>query len=180
VDKKLTDLTATDGVFIGSGLAVSLVSNTSSGAAVAEWIVKYPALREFDEEHAWFRPLMNTVGKRLLAKSKLGAAFRLYSGAGLSIMDMITDVSMSIRYLRTPGQEKYGRAVLLMVGLNLLFQFGYAWLQTRKGPKKAMAKEMLIVLSSLKPGVDAHRVASGYKQPAYATFTPEKELGEGR
>jgi hypothetical protein len=156
-----------------------LVSNTTSAAAVAEWIVKYPALREFDEEHAWFRPLMNTVGKRLLAKSKLGAAFRLYSGAGLSIMDMITDVLMTIQYLRTPGQEKYGRSLLIMVGLNVFLQLVYAWVQARKGPKKQMAKEMLIVLSSLKPGVDAHRVASGYEQPAYAKFTPEKELGEG-
>jgi hypothetical protein len=67
-----------------------------------------------------------------------------------------------------------------MVGLNVSFQLGYAWLQNRKGPKKEMAKEMLIVLSSLKPGVDAYRVANGYKQPAYATFSPEVELGEER
>jgi hypothetical protein len=34
-------------------------------------------LKEFEETHVWFRPMMNTVGKRLLAKSKFGAKLRL-------------------------------------------------------------------------------------------------------
>jgi hypothetical protein len=178
VDSKLADLTVADGVLIGSGLAASLVSNTTSDAAVAEWISKYPALENFDELHAWFRPLMNTVGKRLLAKSKLGAAFRLYSGAGLSFMDMITDMSMIYQYMTTPGQERSGHALLTMVGLNILFQLVFVWMQARKGPRKKMVWEMLIVLSSLKPGIDAYRVAHAKEQPAYAAFSPEMELSE--
>ena len=177
MDAKLADLTAADGKAIGSGLAASLVSNTTSDAAVAEWISKYPALQNFDELHAWFRPLMNTVGKRLLAKSKLGAAFRLYSGAGLSFMDMITDVTMTYEYMTTPGQAGYGKALIAMVGLCNLCTLAMVWLQNRKGPKKEMAKEMLIVLSSLKPGVEAYRVANGQKQAAYAVIPPEMELG---
>jgi len=34
-------------------------------------------LKEFEETHVWFRPMMNTVGKRLLAKSNFGAKLRL-------------------------------------------------------------------------------------------------------
>jgi hypothetical protein len=78
VDTKLADLTAADGTSIGSGLATCLVSNATSDAGVAEWISKYPALQEFEDLHAWFRPLMNTVGQRLLAKATFGARMRLY------------------------------------------------------------------------------------------------------
>ena len=38
---------------------------------------RHSALKEFQETHAWFRPMMDTVGKRLLSKSKFGANFRL-------------------------------------------------------------------------------------------------------
>ena len=38
---------------------------------------RHSALKEFQEMHAWFRPMMDTVGKRLLSKSKFGANFRL-------------------------------------------------------------------------------------------------------
>jgi hypothetical protein len=141
-------------------------------------LCRYRALREFDDEHAWFRSLMNTVGKRLLAKSKLGAAFRLYSGAGLSIVDMVTDVSMIIKFMKTPGEEGYGKALAAMVGTCLCFQLLGAWVNTRKGPKREMAKEMLIVLSGCKPGIDAYRVASGYEQQTYAVITPEMDLGK--
>jgi hypothetical protein len=67
-----------------------------------------------------------------------------------------------------------------MVGLCLLSQLVNAWLQTHRGPKKEMVKEVLIVLSALKPGVDAYRVARGYEQLAYAAVTPEMELGKSR
>jgi hypothetical protein len=121
---------------------------------------------------------MNTVGKRLLKKSKLGANFRLAIGAGLSIVDMVTDVSMIIKYTNTPGQEGYGTALAAMVGTCMFFHLLSVWVSNRKGPRREMAKELLIVLSTLKPGVDAYRVASGYEQPAYAVYAPEAELGE--
>jgi hypothetical protein len=176
VDTRLADLNAADGVSIGSGLAASLVSNRDANAAVAEWITKYPALQEFDEGHAWFRPLMDTVGKRLLAKSKLGARFRLYSGAGLSFMDMVTDMNMIVKYLGTPGKEGFGYALLTMVGLCMLLQLLLIWSQNRKGPKKEMAKEVLFALSALKAGVDAYRVASGNEWPAHKVNPPDVEL----
>jgi hypothetical protein len=121
---------------------------------------------------------MNTVGTRLLAKSKLGAKFRLYSGAGLSTFDMITDVSMIIEYLNTPGQEHYGHALIAMVSLCLLAQLFIVRGQTKKRPKLEFAKEAAIVLFAIKPGIDAYRVANGAAMKAGAMTTPETELGE--
>jgi hypothetical protein len=118
------------------------------------------------------------IAKELLKRSSMGAKMRLFIGAGLSITDMITDVSMIIKYMNTKGEEGYGKALAAMVGLCLFFQLLTTWVKTRKGPRKEMAKELLIVLSALKPGVDAYRVASGYEQPAYAVNNSEDDLGE--
>jgi hypothetical protein len=93
-------------------------------------------------------------------------------------MDMITDVTMINEYMNTPGQAGYGKALIAMVGLCNLCMLAMAWCQTRKGPKKEMAKEVLIVLSSLKPGIDAYRVANGQEQAAYAVLPPHTELGQ--
>ncbi|GMI30958.1 hypothetical protein TeGR_g5713, partial [Tetraparma gracilis] len=60
---KVADLTAADGTSLGAGLATCLATNTKSDEGVAEWIEKHSALKEFQETHAWFRPMMDTVGK---------------------------------------------------------------------------------------------------------------------
>ena len=63
-----------------------------------------------------------------------------------------------------------------MISLCLFIQLAVVWFQTRKGAKAVMAREILIVMSALKPGFDAYRVANGENQDAGAAFTPEVEL----
>jgi hypothetical protein len=123
---------------------------------------------------------MDALAQKLLKEMKFGAKFRLYVGAGLSFLDMVTDVAMINQYMNTEGEEGYGRALLAMVALCLFFQLVVVWLQAHNGPKKEMVKELLIVLSALKPGVDAYRVARGQEQAAYAMVNPETELGKSR
>ena len=94
------------------------------------------------------------------------------------MLDMITDVQVIVQYIGVPGQEGYGRSLIAMISVCLLFQLLIVWLQTRNGAKAAMAREMLIVLSALKPGADAYRVANGEEQDAGAAFTPDVELGK--
>ena len=94
------------------------------------------------------------------------------------MLDMITDVQVIVQYMGTPGQEGYGRSLIAMISVCLLLQMVIVWLQTRKGPKAVMAREMLIVMSALKPGADAYRVANGEEQDAGAALTPDMELGK--
>ena len=63
-----------------------------------------------------------------------------------------------------------------MVGLCLLLQLILVWFQNHKGPKRVMLKEMLIVLTGMKPGWDAMHVANGAEQRAYASMAPDLEL----
>ena len=88
---------------------------------------------------------------------------------------MITDVRIIVEYLSTPGKKWYAYQLMGMVGACLLLQFGVVWLQTRKVSKAKMAKEMLIVMSGLKPGFDAYRVAKGAEQSAGAVMDPATE-----
>ena len=101
---------------------------------------------------------------------------RRFVGAGLSIVDMVTDLQVIIDYLRTPGKEVFAYPLMGMVSLCLVFQFALVWLQTRRGSKSKMAKELLIVLSGLKPGFDAYQVAKGTEQSSVALLDPALEL----
>jgi hypothetical protein len=119
--------------------------------------------------------MMDTIAQRLLESVGWGLKMRLYTGAGLSTMDLLSDLYMIYTYATT---DKPGTAISLgiMVGLCLLFQLVVVWGQARKGPKLVMLKEMLIVLSGMKPGWDAMNVANGAKKSSHASFDPSTEL----
>jgi hypothetical protein len=99
-----------------------------------------------------------------------------FVGAALSTVDMVTDVQVIVEYLNTPGKEAYAYPLMGMVGTCLFFQLLLVFVQTRKGAKAKMVKEVLIVLSGLKPGFDAYQVAKGAEQSVGALVNPESEL----
>jgi hypothetical protein len=99
-----------------------------------------------------------------------------FVGAALSTVDMVTDVKVIVDYLNTPGKEAYAYPLMGMVGTCLFFQLLLVFMQTRKASKAKMAKEVLIVLSGLKPGFDAYQVAKGAEQNANAVMDPATEL----
>jgi hypothetical protein len=69
-----------------------------------------------------------------------------------------------------------------MIGLNMSTQLGIVYMQTRKGRgwKRRMLLEMLIVVTAIKPGVDAWRVARGDEQHKHSAVDPETELAFSR
>jgi hypothetical protein len=79
-------------------------------------------------------------------------------------------------FLNTPNLVGYGHTLIVMLILNMLAQLLLVWVQTTKGPKATMVKDMLYVVSAVKPGVDAWRVATGLDQNEYQVLTPKMEL----
>jgi hypothetical protein len=120
--------------------------------------------------------MMDTIAQRLLESVSWGLKMRLYTGAGLSTMDLFSDLFMIYTYATTPGQEGTALSLTIMVGFCLLGQLSLVLAQTNKGPRRVMLKEMLIVLSGMKPGIDAKRVAGGNEQVEHAILTPDVEL----
>ncbi|GMI32781.1 hypothetical protein TeGR_g3036 [Tetraparma gracilis] len=130
---------------------------------------------ELDREYVWFRPMMDTIAQRLLESVGWGLKMRLYTGAGLSTLDLLSDLYMVYTYATT-GQQGTALSLSIMVGLCLLLQLGVVWGQARKAPGRVILKEMLIVLSGIAPGIHSMRVARGAKQSEYAAMDPELEL----
>jgi hypothetical protein len=169
---------AEDGSTIGAGLAICLASNMTSNAAVDEWIDTYPSLVQVDTEEPWFRPMMEVIGKRLLATAKFGAKLRLYMGATLSILDMFSDVNAIRIYSLSPEHRTVTIALVVMVGMNLGLQLFGVFVQTHRRGRFVALREVAMVLAGVKPAVDAWRVSQSVQQDKRAVFSPETELGE--
>jgi hypothetical protein len=175
MNTKLFDLNKKKGDAIGAGLAVSLVSNLTAEAAVEEWIGRYPALKCLDRDEIWFRPMMNVVAVRLLANVSWGLKMRVFVGAGLSILDQTSDINMIFYYFGN-DQDVYGVCMLGMIVACITLQVLIVYGQNRKkGPLKLL-REVVIVLTGLKPAFDAFRINSGAKIEKGSLFDPQFEL----
>ena len=175
VKSKLLTLSEKEARTIGNSLAVLLISCTQSDLAVDEWILTFPAMKELDKKLIWFRPMMNRISMRILARSLFGAKFRLFFGAFLSILDLLTDLETIIRFYRE-GRTSYAFTNLAFIGGCSLLQILVAFAQNKKRGTKVVVYEWLVILSMLKPAVDAWRVSSGKIQEEHALFTPHMEL----
>jgi hypothetical protein len=100
---------------------------------------------------------------------------RLFVGAGLSVLDLVTDLVMIYTYA-TEGEPGTAMSLGVMVGLSVVFQLFVAYSSRRSVSRRAVLREMLVVLSGLAPGVHAMRVASGEEQGRGVSLTPEMEM----
>ena len=157
VDIKLADLTEDDGKNIGEGLALALITNTSAESAVDEWMNRYLALQELEEEHAWFRLMMNVVAKRMKREAKRKARLKVYGKAGLSMSDTLTDIYM-IQFYFSVGEYWFAYAIIGTVAFNMFCQLLIVYGQNRRMGFTRLATDMFTTLIFLKPAVDAYRV----------------------
>jgi hypothetical protein len=118
--------------------------------------------------------MMDTIAQRLLESVGWGLKMRLYTGASLSTMDLISDLYMIYTYATT-GQKGTALSLAIMVGLCILFQLFVVVLMDKR-PAHKKVKEILIVLSGIAPGIHAMRVANGSEQNETASVNPEMEL----
>jgi hypothetical protein len=175
MDAGLCNVSLKGGTVIGAGLSASLASNLTAQTAVDEWILKYPALKEIDEKEIWFRPMMNTVAVRLLGAVSWGLKMRVLVGAGLSILDVGSDVNVIFLYLRTEGQEDYAFLLIAMLLTGIFFHVLLVLTQ-HKSNKWTMLKEALVAVVGLKPVADAFRVSSGAEIQEGHFIDPSTEL----
>jgi hypothetical protein len=77
------------------------------------------------------------------------------------------------------GDTANAKGLLAMVGANLAIQLVLVYAQVqglKKNRWRTALFEMLTVVSLVKPGIDAHRVASGAEQLPGAAFRPLQEM----
>jgi hypothetical protein len=117
------------------------------------------------QQHVWFRPLLETIAKRRMASAPLGLKLRLGIGAGLSMADMVSDLYGIVNMLQT-GQVMGAYGMIGLLGASLAMQLLVSILLTKHLGRNAIALEVFLVLSLVKPGFDAlrrgaHRRRSG-------------------
>jgi len=160
---------------IGSSLSPALRQRKTAEAGLYQWKMQNPCMVELFEEHPFMESFLLTLSQEVLKKAPWGLIWRVCTGAGMSILDMASDISIIVVYLRTEGQETFGWLILGMLLFCLSLQIGVVYLQNR-GQYKAILIESAFVLSGLKPGVDALRVASNEEMKEYHAFHPKIEL----
>jgi hypothetical protein len=168
-------LTAAESTSIGHGLDAILRISTDHIEAVDKFLAKYLAMDVMAKRHAWVRPMLETITKRRMVAAPFGLKLRLMIGAGLGIADMLSDINNVVNMF-TVGQTVLAYALLGMISATLAFQIFLAVVQTSHRGKRKLAWEVFLVLSLLKSGVDAVRVARGEGRYPGAPLSPVDEM----
>jgi hypothetical protein len=178
VKTKLARLSNEEAKKIAASLPIAVLTNLDSAAAIDEWISNSPALLEL-EELVWFRPMMNSMALRLLKDGNLGLKARISFGAFMSYFDMGSDSYMIFRFARN-GNLFYAYATLGSICVNLVIQLLLVFIVNHKRGRKVVFRESLIVLTFLKPAVDAFRIATDAETDDLGTMTPLHESTSSR
>jgi len=174
VHTPLSDMKDQDAVQLARGLSTIILSNTEASAAVDHWIAQNAALEEFEKDHEWMRSFFVEIAQYNLNTSNLGLRLRVFGGALLSTVDLVTDVYMTVQFFNTPGEEGYGKTNAVLIGLTLFIQLIVAYSQN--STSKHFFQDAFFILTGFKPALDAYRVGSGAEQEDHQTFAPLMEM----
>jgi hypothetical protein len=169
------NLTAAECTTIGTGLDALLRTSTDHMEAVALLLLTYPAMDEMAKRHEWARPMLETIALRRMAAAPFGLKLRLTIGALLSMGDMASDI-FNLVTMFGAGQSVGAYALLAMILTTLTLQIVIVVIQNAHHGSIAVFKEVLLVLSLCKAGVDALRVARGEGHVAGAPIDPLTEM----
>jgi hypothetical protein len=153
----LAQLTMADARTIGDGITAIRRSHMVPAKAVAEVLAKYAVLQATAHQCAW--PMLATTFARLMAVST-GKKLRLAFSASMSLLDIGTDLWTMLVYLLSK-QFLTGLLILAMVCFSIATQALLVFYRNRHRSAGEIAKEMLIVLSFLKPAIDLRRLMDG-------------------
>ena len=159
---KLNNLSKQEARTIGRSLALALCDRRVAESGVDLWVNDYPALVEFAKRQRWFGPMVLVIGQRKIEKAWWGLQWNVGLGAVLGIADVGTDVYAIINFAMK-GNFGFARALIAMVSASMAIQLLIVSVNGKKRGVGHMSKEALLVLTGLKPAVEAYRFISGVK-----------------
>ena len=175
VNTSMLTLTHDEAHIIGRKLVKALKGKKTATGGVDQWRLEHPAMMEMSERYPFFIPMCVNIGTQQIIGSVGGRNKRVIIGALLSILDFITDINATIIFF---NEDNYGFAYanLTFILVSVALQLVLVYAQNSQRGGKAIAYEMIIVASMLKPAFDAGRVSSGNVQLENTVFDPLKEL----
>ncbi|GMH93685.1 hypothetical protein TrVE_jg2061 [Triparma verrucosa] len=164
---------------MAKGLSTIILSNTEAPAAVDHWFAQNAALEDFEKEYPWIRSFFIKIAQYNLKTSNFGLRLRVFGGAVLSTVDLITDIYMTLQFFNTEGQRDFGKTSAWLIGITMLFQIILSYGQNHKQMKHVFA-DTLAVLVGFKPALDAYRVGSGMEKADFQVISPLLEMTFGK
>ena len=140
------------------------------------WIAQNAALEEFEKESECMRPFFVEIAQYNLNTSNLGLRLRVFAGALLSTVALITDVYMTVKFSNTDGQEVYGKVNTWLIGLTMGVQILVAYANNSKRASSYFIKDTICILTGFKPALDAYRVGSGMEKEESQLVAPLQEM----
>ena len=104
--------------------------------------------------------MMNAIALKLVGDVGWGLKFRVFVGAALSTLDLITDIFITYTFWKNGEQSLY-KISLSMILTSIFLSLFTIWGSNRKRATKLVLQEIIPVVLGLKPAVDAFRVARG-------------------
>ena len=146
---------------IGASVKAIYLGHNVPSKATEELLSTFAALRSATDEAPWFKSMLEAIITRLMEDSK-GMLMRMTIGAALSLFDVGSDMFSIYSYLSL-GWTGTAASMILMTGLSLTCQSLIAYYRRRHLGSTAVAKEVGIVFTFLKPVVDLRRLSKGYE-----------------
>ncbi|GMI00462.1 hypothetical protein TrLO_g11380 [Triparma laevis f. longispina] len=159
VTTALSDMKDHDVIQLAKGLSTIILSNTEAKAAVDHWIAQNAALEDFEKEHAWMRTFFVELAQHNLSTSNFGLRLRVFGGALLLTVDLITDMHMTVQFFLT-GREGYRTTNAILIGSTMIVELLIAYGQKKKKSSDFL-RDAIATLTGFKPALDAYKVGSG-------------------
>mmetsp|Transcript_732 Transcript_732/g.1207 ORF Transcript_732/g.1207 Transcript_732/m.1207 type:complete len:961 (-) Transcript_732:44-2926(-) len=163
-NSSLANISKQDCQTLANVLLYYLKNEVNEEDAVEKFINNYDSMRELNTIYGQdFKESLLNCCKGLHGDKQIFAKIKLFVAAFLSVFDMLTDILMCFEYFAR-DQDGFAWATVGSIALNIFLQSLFTFLQNKARPTRQQLREQLHVLTLIKPGVDAWRVASGSEQ----------------
>jgi len=176
ISSPLVRITTKEATTIGRNITPALKARKTAEAGLYQWKMQNPAMVELFDDYPWFESLLTVVASEVIKVAPWGLFWRVFIGAALSLVDIISDIVMINLFFNTPGQEAFAYATLAMVCMNMLIQLTVVFVQYRGARKIVIFLECISVILAIKPALSAYHVASGRKRSRFHKFDSFVEL----
>ena len=164
------------GTEIGSQLTKAFIDASTAEEAVEKWAGEIPAIREVMGDCAWFESFMASLASQLMPKVRLGVQARVIVGAATSMLDLLTDIYVTLMFRKDDEKQGYFQASLASLTVSLGIQLWFIFLQNKGIGWQRVLTEAFPVLIGFKPALDAYRVATGMEKETGQDFDPLTEM----
>jgi len=139
-----------------AALSNTLRQRKDAASGYAQFKGKYISAQDLTNLFPFLDQVCIDLSQEVLYVAPWGAALRTQLGAAVSILDMISDITVIIdKWINKDYWDAW--FLICIIGIAIFLQLVVVYFQYRRLGFKRVAWESFLVISCVKPGVDAWR-----------------------